>query len=333
MDRSQGWKAKTIFLGWSAGRSNPKPWLRFAVPHLMINAYDFKIRRRRCDPFSRHYSYQGEVFCDSGGYQLLRSGIQIAASDIIRVQEKLRACLNAALDHPLDASQHLKYFEAYVAHRHTHPRFAFVPVIPHDLPKRTIERMAKLYPDPAMIAIGKVVPALFPLRDAQALRKVIENIFHIRACFPRSRVHIFGAGGITSTALLLLVADSVDSSSWLHDARYGKIRRAGGGFVDVHREDSVKRFLSEGSDCGCPICQSNHRRHFGPHRLHAFQARAVHNAWTLLREVEALNRCSELGEYVDALERRMRKSPWHATLFGAIDQILKRRSELVSNSF
>src|SRR5437868_6021889 len=118
---------KKLYLGWSPSTSNPCPWNYFDVPHLMVNALHFWNRRKGLDKVSKLLGFAGEIFCDSGGYQVLMRSNPITVKRVIDIQSQLGASLNAALDNGLNPAQHLKNFKAYVVYAQDNPRFNFVP--------------------------------------------------------------------------------------------------------------------------------------------------------------------------------------------------------------
>src|SRR5207244_4511968 len=111
--------------------------------------------------------------------------------------------------------------------------FRVVPVVPYDTEPRHLRTIAAMCTAPTLVAIGKVAPTLGPLRRPDAFRRVLHNIRRIRDVFPQSQVHVFGVGGMATAILLFHLVDSVDSSSWIHDAVYGRVRTFGGATANV----------------------------------------------------------------------------------------------------
>lgn len=284
----------------------------------MINAFDFWDRGLKFGRLSTILGFSGEAFCDSGGYQVLTRREQVTAEQVIVLQRSLGTSLNAVLDNANDHKQHLRNFETYLAHSENAPRFPFVPVVPHDLPKRWIRRMVELHPNPAIIAIGKVVPSLFPLTDQRKLLSVLRHIQVIKESFPASRIHVFGLGGITTAALFFYLIDSTDSSSWVHDARFGKMRTIGGGIARTTRPASIERFLQQQQTCGCPVCDEHKEQVVTGRGIAGTRLRALHNAWVTVREMELLNQSLSDGSYDELVERRARRSGWHLSLLRAV---------------
>jgi hypothetical protein len=115
----------------------------------------------------------------------------------------------------------------------------------------------------------------------------------IRAAFPKSKIHVFGAGGTrTFPAVYALGADSGDSIGWRQAAGFGSIflPMTSQRTVSWNVEEKPPRKLLGDSDflqlakCKCPIC-----RHLDvPDKIDAFRRhfynRAIHNAWIVLHQ-------------------------------------------------
>src|SRR5690349_18014514 len=182
---------KKVYLGWSPSRGNPRIWESLKVPGLMINAFEFWDRNQPIRSAKIMLKFKGEIFCDSGGYQVLSRNHDVSAQKVIELQARLGASLNAVLDNASNHRNHIKNFETYLNYAQTNPTLQIVPVVPHTLPKRYIRIMSELFPYPPMIAIGNVVPSLYPLSNQANLLSVLQNIQSIKEMFPRSRVHVF----------------------------------------------------------------------------------------------------------------------------------------------
>jgi len=301
---------KKLYLGWSPARNNPKPWEFFNLPYLMINALDFKERNQLIVPISQTINFKGEVFCDSGGFQLISRGISPNPLEILNIQRKLKADINAVLDNPNDPNKHLYYCKIYSKEATTERNMNFVPVIPVDLTFEYINKIKYLWPNPPKIAIGKVVPNLFPLKDQNKIINILKKIIKIKQYFPESEIHVFGLGGIATLIIFFHFIDSTDTSCWIHDARFSKLRMIGGGIIRPKRPKSMEAFRKENL-CGCPICQQYGNDILDIKGSKGFQLRAIHNAWVLNKEIELLNQNILSGKYYNYIFNRAGKSNWH----------------------
>ena len=248
-------------------------------------------------------------------------GVSILPQTVLEIQKRLRADINAVLDDPLDPERHLRNLKVYAKATAEEKLLSFVPVIPCDLNSKFLLKMASIWPDPPLIAIGKVVPKLFPLSNQNEVLGVIRRLLEIKQIYPKSRVHVFGLGGFATAAIFFHIIDSTDSSNWIHDARFRRIRRLGGGFVRPDRPRSRAKFLEQ-KPCDCPGCED-----YGPDILdlsgsNGFQLRALHNAWILNKEMESLNQSISTGRFYDFVQERANKSNWHKGFLQNVYQII-----------
>ena len=163
----------------------------------------------------------------------------------------------------------------------------------------SIERTKNIREKPSWVGLGGLVP-LLQHRDVSGLTNKPEKFIAralnlIRASFPNSNIHVFGAGGPrTFPAVVSLGATSADSIGWRQAAGFGviflplKSQRVVGptkrvssmhGTLDHADLEQIER-------CRCPICDqlSLDRRLLllGQH----FHFRAIHNAWTSVNQVK-----------------------------------------------
>lgn len=280
----------------------------------MINAFDFVQRCSQSAAASKLANYHGELFCDSGGYQLLTRHALVQREDVLKIQHLLGGHLNAALDDSRDTTRHVRNLRTWLKYAERFPSFRVVPVVPYDADLRHLRTIAAMCSQAKVVAIGKVAPTLGPLRRQDGFRGVLRNLRRIRDVFPSSRLHVFGVGGIATAILLFHVVDSVDSSSWIHEARYGRMRRFGGATAAVGTPAAARRFLRFSRACDCPTCPSRHISLLTATGVRGIVARSLHNAWVMGREVAALNERVTAGAFGAYAEARLAMSPWHRSL-------------------
>jgi queuine/archaeosine tRNA-ribosyltransferase len=215
-----------------------RPYLQRAVSGAGLKAY---------------LGVQGPVMIDSGGFTLMaRDQVANEVDQLIALYGRIDADMFASLDLPPvrgdDARcraskwrttlRHLDRMLANLGERRIMP-------IVHG---HTLEEIAGACRDvrrridqPSMIALGGMVPFLrgWMSRTHFSYRRidgslgssrtfVADALAICREQFPRSSVHVFGAGSpTTAIALLGLGADSVDSLAWRRAAGYGTIFLAG----------------------------------------------------------------------------------------------------------
>ncbi|HEY9204991.1 MAG TPA: hypothetical protein VIO58_03630 [Candidatus Methanoperedens sp.] len=298
----------SIFLGYSFGRGNPKPWEYFKIPYLMINAYDI-ITRIPNKNVHKALSYDGFVCCDSGGWQILQ-GKKIDILEVIEVQRKLRPDLAVMLDNGLDETKNIENLKLYIKKAD----FDFIPAFPYYTSKKTLEKISKLC-DPIMIGIGGIVPVLRAPINLVEFKNVITSIKNIKEHFPDTKLHVFGVGGLYIAMILFLFVDSLDTSSWLHDAKYGKIRLFGKGVYGTHPMDYNPHINKESYNCKCPICRKHSLEELDERGISSMQLRASHNAWILLKEMEQIRKEMKSGSYLEYINDRVKSRPRHILKF------------------
>jgi tRNA-guanine family transglycosylase len=182
---------------------------------------------------------------------------------------------------------------------------------------------------PSMIALGGMVPFLrgwmshahFTYRRmdgslGSSKTFIADALAICREQFPKSSVHVFGAGSpTTAIALLGLGADSVDSLAWRRAAGYGTIFLAGCAERIVSTQPRIRASrptLSESDrlalkSCQCPICSPRSRyRDRIAELARSYVSRAVHNIWTLRTEEIALRAAVDTESLGSFLESRIR---------------------------
>jgi len=160
----------------------------------------------------------------------------------------------------------------------------------------SIDLFAKTVAQPEWVGLGGIVPLLQNRYVSKEIAETGPELFIaralriIRAAFPVTRIHAFGAGGTrTFPAVFALGADSGDSIAWRLAAGFGSI------FLPFKSQrvirwtgDKPPRKLLDDSDleqislCECPICrQKSSLRHKVFALGKDFHNRSIHNAWTL----------------------------------------------------
>jgi len=305
----EGWnhgETLSLFLGYSFKRGNPKPWDYFKVPNVMINAYDVMTRCHSIRPAHKLLSYGGYICCDSGGWQILQ-GKNVSIHDIINAQRKLKPDLSVMLDNNLDEKKHLKNLRIYLEEAD----FDFFPVISYNISGKTLRKVSELIDNPPLIGIGGLVPVIGSPIDVPELGKVVETIKRARETFPSTKIHLFGIGGWYTALALFLLVDSIDTSSWVHDARFGKIRVLGGGVYGTHPMENNPHINERWYDCPCSVCKKHSIEELDQRNIDGFRLRATHNAWVLLKEVEIAKRMFQEGNYLRYVKGRIKGKPKH----------------------
>jgi queuine/archaeosine tRNA-ribosyltransferase len=287
----------------------------------MINAYDVLQRDVKIGQIHDSLSFDGEIFCDSGGWQILQGCERYGVSEILEAQRQIGADYSAVLDNGNDENAHIRFLRYYLRNAD----FEFVPILPYDMSPKNIEKVHQLIGDPDMIAIGKLVPILRPPIEYERLRLAMRSIMRIRKVFPNSRLHIFGLGGLYTILIFFFIADSTDSSSWIHDARYGKIRLVGGkGTFSTHPRTGLKHVDEHNYECRCPVCQRHGIQELDSRGLTGLRLRANHNAWVINQECEIVRERKKENDYFQYVQERLKQSPHHRDLLNYVAQQMER---------
>ncbi|MEM4652313.1 MAG: tRNA-ribosyltransferase [Pyrobaculum sp.] len=210
----------------------PKPWLYFDVPAVMINALDVKKDPRAA------LGYEGELWVDSGGYQILKRGLSVDVDKIAEVFKRVDAQLYFSLDVPPSPGDPPE--EAEKKFRKSYQNWlrlrravgdAVMPVLHVYRDPALFERYLALYRDAPALAIGAAVPYVLITRGVPrgSRELALRLIQRAREEF-RGPIHVMGMGSPAVTPILAAVGvDSTDSATWRLKAAYGKVLLPGGG--------------------------------------------------------------------------------------------------------
>jgi 7-cyano-7-deazaguanine tRNA-ribosyltransferase len=256
------------------------------------------------------------VMIDSGGYQFLRTGtFPLKWNELVTFYNEIGADMGVALDRPItpkdspaDAKTIVRRnLERYVSmRRHGRRDLEIVPVLHGStsaLAEWECKALAAIDTAPPLIGLGGVVPHLVEItrnfrfgRDFTAkielVRMLGERVLLARQYFPKSRLHVFGAGGTVSIALAIGAgAHSVDSSGWRVRAAFGCILGPWGRQLRVRsRLQSPTAFATTlkaaMTGCRCPVCGTSKRQRASLRLIHSFESRAIHNLWMQFSDLE-----------------------------------------------
>lgn len=315
-------------------------------PGVLMNTYQLLTRpiiRRRAvsEGLQAFLQYDGPVFLDSGGFSFQQSGkCNGDPIEMLKLYQELQPQIGAILDVPLNPlaskqNNHERwqltlYNTALMFHHNSD--FILAPVL-HSYDLKTIERryaeLQRIIPDPKVLCIGSLVPLLkgsfvrsrfinkhsdLPL-EIQRWQFIAHLILSLRRLCEGSILHVFGVGSLSTMYLLFLLGvDSVDSVSWRLKAGFGAIQLPGLAdrfLVNKHPTSRTRCLLESENmevlkECQCPICNGLDLDHRIEYLSKSFNARAVHNAYTLIAEVERLREKSECGQMLDFVKNRLK---------------------------
>lgn len=327
------------------GQSVDTSVLTARVPEMrswpMLTSLGDAIRRRRY--INTHFNeslrtklgVEGPLMVDSGGYVLMTQNVPgWSVRRVAEVYRRLDADVLVSLDHPALASDDTsvrarkrrltitnlsKLAGEFGADR-------LMPVI-HGVTTREVERnciaVQKIVERPTWVGMGGLVPILKLLgRNGSGAKRPHDHfaaaLAIVRQAFPRSLIHIFGAGSPRSClAAFAMGAHSADSQGWRQAAGFGSIYLPGKGqrILEWNRPDPRPRPIIDDDDrqllqrCICPFCR-NHIRIESRVRLmsKSFEARSIHNAWILRQEVTEFRSAVSRKREATFLEGRLPRS-------------------------
>lgn len=323
-------------------------------PGVMVNAFQLISRRQvRASAIDwgigKVIEFEGPIFLDSGGFLFQRDGrTRCNVDDLLELYEKLAPTLGAVLDVPLNpkVSRRNNLRRWYKTLENTRSMFAakrgfeLVPVFhAHHLSsvRRRAAQLEELIPHPRVVAIGSLVPLLKASHIGNRFsggsvheppthrrwRFIAKLCLSLRRLFPRSVLHAFGVGSLSTMYLLFLLGiDSVDSVSWRLKAGYGAIQLPGvsdrffAASLNSQRSRRLlnRRELTALASCCCPSCKNLSSPKRVARLMTSFSARAIHNAWLFLSEVDAAGTAKENGQLLSFAWDRLRPE----TTFGTI---------------
>lgn len=336
--------------------NEPTLWRFFNVSGILVNACDILTsngisKRIEKEGIRNFLEYDGPIMMDSGGFQFQKKDtIDINPIRIMNLYEKSRPDIGVILDHPLDLISEKKNGERLLSTMKNtgimlknNGNVVLLPVIhgyATDDIYQLIEYIKDIIGDPTLIGVGSLVPLIKALNGrkefimskesivekmgppkAKALTGfyMVEIVKLIRREFPRSFLHVFGVGGVTTMHLMFsLGVDSIDSIGWRLKAAYGAIQLPGVGDRFVSPKKRKRTKLSESDlillgECECPICRQQELARrielLDNTDSSTFYNRAIHNAWVFQRELKETQDMIERNCYFTSVEKKLRRSP------------------------
>lgn len=218
------------------------PWDVTRTEALLINAYDLlrpKYRSLLSDvwlPCEALRSGTRPVMVDSGAYYFVKHNkIDVNPEEILAVQQRSRADVAVALDHPFppSATDKAKRIDTTIKNTEIALRCLstqdnpvdFLPVL-HGHTRQSIrgciKRIEGLYEKYSLGEITRVgIGSVAPLAQGGNSKLAVDVIHSVRTQLPDCHVHCFSMG----SALLMLLAfycgaDTVDSQTWIVSAGF-----------------------------------------------------------------------------------------------------------------
>lgn len=222
-------------------RTEPKPWLYFPVEAVMVNALEADGRAREL------LAFEGELWVDSGGYQILKRGISVPINALAKRYKEIGCDVCLSLDVPPSPTD-----SPDVADKKAEATYKNWLRLKSELPGLRVVPVVHVYPDEELflkwlrrydgveeLAIGGAVPYILITRGApKKSRYIALKLIALARREFGGRIHALGLGSPSvSAALEALGVDSTDSATWRLKAAYGKVLLPGGGERHVTDRD------------------------------------------------------------------------------------------------
>jgi tRNA-guanine family transglycosylase len=269
-------------------------------PRLIEKVFHADIRER--------IGVHGPLMLDSGGFTMMMHKQSLAIETIAKIYRIAQAELCITLDLPPTGADNSRVRSR--KYRKTRENLAhlveavgarrIVPVV-HGTTVREVEDncldIAGLIAKPRMICLGGLVPLLRrsgqPAERDRSINWLSGLVARVRVQFPRSVIHVLGAGSPQNIATVIACgADSTDSLAWRRAAGFGTIYLPGTGERFVAPRDRARansrptlddRELELLEACLCPACDEFPRLIARLAELQkSYLARAAHNAFVIL---------------------------------------------------
>ncbi|MFW9922342.1 MAG: tRNA-guanine transglycosylase [Candidatus Thorarchaeota archaeon] len=300
----------TIMLTYSFRDNNPKPWQKIPNCSIMTNAFDIrqnsKLEKRiRLNGIHKELGLHDEICAmDSGGYQFISrgEGENIDPIQVINLQNESGTDIAVSLDYPLLQEFNEEKIENLMVKSIDNIRLSnqliknnieVMPVL-HGTNIEEIKKFLELTKDIAHFkiwGIGGLVPQMKQsstshTRYFNIIDRVIEARKELNKIDENILLHIFGVGSpLAGLIFLLCGADSIESISWIMNAKYFLVYQDMIGARKVSKKTTMctTSVKWEEYQCNCPICKDHTLVEIEKIMKQGgnigFQNRAMHNAY------------------------------------------------------
>ncbi len=321
---AKNFETPTMMLTYSFRLNNPRPWKKIPNCSVMTNAYDIlqngRLENRiRTKGIHSELELNGEICAmDSGGFQFISrgEGEKIDPNKVIELQNQSNVDIAVCLDYPIlqdfsptkiDKLTQQSLENIKLSHQKIKHGIEVMPVLHGTTTDEILSfhNQVKKIGDFKIWGIVGLVPQMkqsstshkryFSIIDRviearKALNKIDDNIL----------LHIFGVGSPLAGLLFLLSgADSIESISWIMNAKYFLVYQDKIGARKVSNQTTMCTTSVKWNeyDCNCPICDnlplSEIEEKMKTSGNIGFQNRAMHNAYVyqkiLVEAKEAIN--------------------------------------------
>ena len=320
-----------LFLGYSfrGKKGNPTPWKTTSlesfvvapipIEALLINTIDLP-KKYQTTPIHETLNFQGTILLDSGGYQYLSKNITPNPKEVIQIQEQVSPDLIVPLDRPIPKHATLTQRKKSIQYSLNHNiqwmnHFGENRVLPviHGMTLRELEFQMTELSEPKQVGIGSIVPVLMYGQR----KNLIKLLYEFRMLYPKTWIHVFGVSYGIANLFFYLGINSVDTASWLHNARYGSIHLPGTGARAVARKTNgskkghkkLTKQEWEKAECKCSVCRLpqawNLLSLWG---VTGHLARGIHNAYVYQESVAQIRQAILANQLEKHLEQVFKHS-------------------------
>lgn len=297
---------------------------------IITNAYLLKKHIQKIEKIHSVLNFNGVIMTDSGAYQLLRYGsVDVANLEIVEYQCEIGSDIGVILDVP--THYNVSYDKAVESAETTIQRAIEARIIIEKcsntlwtLPIQggtyleLLRRYALKSDEVAgygysLFALGSPTTLL----ENYIFEKIIDMIVtvksHIRPSYP---LHLFGAGHpLIMPFVIALGVDLMDSASYVLYAKDGRYMTRKG----TYKLNEISYF-----PCSCPMCSRytvEEIKNLPKQDVQRFLA--LHNLYTLFRELSEIKECIKEGRLWEYLEEKARTHPTARRAFDAIKKNLE----------
>lgn len=308
----------------------------FKVSGIMTNAYlikkEYESKGLELEDIHKILNFDGIVYTDSGGYQVLRYGkIEAEPEEIIEVEEKLNVDIGTILDIPTGIKKDYEKAKESVKKtienadrsikKITRRDILWVGPIQggtfEDLLFLSAREMASRGFD--VLALGSPVELMERYDFSQLIRMGIAVKANVPSGIP---IHFFGAGHpMILSFLVALGYDLFDSASYALYAYENRYMTAHGTF----KLNELEYF-----PCECKVCSK-----YTPKELKEMESSerikllAKHNLYAIYREIKEIKERIKEGTLWDLIEIRSRA---HPKLFAAFKELVRFAPKIFAES-
>ncbi|MEM0371110.1 MAG: tRNA guanosine(15) transglycosylase TgtA [Ignisphaera sp.] len=303
---------------------------RIGFNAIITNAYLLKKRLQKVEDIHSVLNFDGVVMTDSGAYQLLRYGnIDITNVEIVNYQCEIGSDIGVILDvpTPYDAP----YEKALESAEITFQRAIEVQDIIEKctntlwtlpiqggthleiLQKYAIKSDSIVGYGYSLFALGSPTTLLENYMFDKVIEMIVTVRLNIRPSYP---LHLFGAGHpLIMPFAIALGVDIMDSASYILYAKDGRYMTRKGTYA-------VKELSY--FPCSCPVCSKYTVEEFNKlPKQDKWKLLALHNLYTLFRELNEIKECIKEGRLWEYLEEKARSHPAAKRAFETIKKNLE----------